>query len=424
MRILVDANIPLAEELFGALGDVTLAPGREVTADFPGLDGFDILAIRSVTKVNGALLDRAAGLRLLATATIGTDHIDLDAVREAGRRRRQPITVISAPGSNAESVADHIWYALAYLTRDARAPFAGMTLGIVGHGNCGSRVARRAAGFGMKVLRHDPPLAEREPDFSSDPLDDVLAADFVTLHVPLTKADESENPTFHMIGTAELARMRLRAYLLNSSRGAVVDSAALIKALKTGAIAGAVLDVYEGEPEPVPELISLPVLATPHIAGYAVEAKRRGATAIYEQICSVLGVEPQDTRPLLMRGFDPRKGVEVRFGSDGPLTSGERPADRALLADDAVRRLLAAVHDVAAVSRELKATLSLERRGKVFDKMRRDYESEYARHELACYRVGCDDTVGPELRAEIEKRLAGFGIVITEDSPDYVLTLR
>ena len=413
MKILVDENIPLARELFGPLGDMTLVSGRDVDEGFPGLEQFDVLAIRSVTKVTPALVDRAVSVKVIATATIGTDHIDLAYIGEANWRRENAVTVLAAPGSNAESVADYVWYALGRLTRDAAAPLSEMSLGIVGHGNCGSRVARRAEGFGMRVLRCDPPLAERDARFVSDAPAEALAADFVTLHVPLTHASESRYPTHYMIGAEQLAQMKRSAYLLNSSRGAVVDSDALISALTRGTIAGAVLDVYEGEPHPPPELIGLPVLSTPHIAGYAIEAKRRGAVVIYEGICRALGIEPRDTGALLMRGFRPPSAVRVEFG---------RRASSAATADAAVRSLMARIHDIGATSDELKATLSSDRPGELFDAMRRNYERDHGRHELALYRVGFDDSVGSGLRAEIGRRAAGFGIQVADRDPHYVLS--
>lgn len=415
MKILVDENIPLARELFGSLGDIRLVSGRDVDESYPRLGEFDILAIRSVTAITPAMVDHAVNVRIIGTATIGTDHIDVDYIRQANRHRNNPIAVISAPGSNAESVADCVWFALAHLTRDGNEPLGGRSLGIVGHGNCGSRVARRAQGFGMKVLRCDPPLAERDPTFRSDTFEDTIGADFVTLHVPLTRERQSDYPTYHMIGAEQTARMKPGAYLLNTSRGAVVDSPALIGALKEGGIAGAVLDVYEGEPEPPAELISLPVLATPHIAGYAVEAKRRGAVVVYEQMCRTLGVEPQNTRALLMRGFEPEVGMAVEFDASGSTV---------VAADAALRSLLRQVHDIGAVSRELKGTLTCARRGELFDRMRRDYEGDYGRHELSVYRVGFDASVPSDLRNRIGRRLHAFGIQVTDERPNYVLAAR
>ncbi len=412
MKILVDENIPLARELFGSLGDVTFAAGRDVDEDFPGLERFDVLAIRSVTRVTTALVDRAACCRVIGTATIGTDHVDLAYIQEANRRRENPIAVFSAPGSNADSVADYVWFALARLTEGDEEPLAGRSLGIVGHGNCGSRVAGRAAGFGMRLLLCDPPLAERDASFRSCSLDEALGADFVTFHVPLTRQGESAHPTYHMVGEAELARMRAGAYLINTSRGAVVDSAALIAALSEGTIAGAVLDVYEGEPEPPEALIRLSDVATPHVAGYAIEAKRRGATVIYEQTCRALGLAPMETGGLLLRGFDPPRRHRAEFDASGAPD---------LATDRACRRLLGAIYEIDATSRELKGTLSDPRRGERFDRMRKDYEAAYARHELACYRVGFDRSVPDEVRAAVARRLSGLGMIVTGSDPHYIL---
>jgi erythronate-4-phosphate dehydrogenase len=411
MKLLVDENIPLARELFGPLGEVTLVRGRDVDENMPGLETFDALAIRSVTNVTPALVDRAVRARLIGTATIGTDHIDMAYIGRANIGRRNPITVVSAPGSNADSVADYVFYALTWLTGQLEEPLAGRTLGIIGCGNCGSRVAKRAAGFGMKVLRCDPPLAERAAGFASDPFEATIAADFVTCHVPLTEEGESAHPTHHMIGQAQIGRMRPGACLINSSRGAVVDSPALAAALRQGAVR-AVLDVYEGEPEPLVDLLELAALATPHVAGYAVEAKRRGAVVVYEALCRAFDVEPQDTTPLLMQGFRPPAGERVGVAAAGPV---------AAQADAAVRALFGRIYDVGATSRELKATASSPQRGALFDAMRKNYDRDYARHELSAYAVGFGKGVAADLRQAIGQRLGGFGVRAVEQGAHYVL---
>jgi len=412
VKILVDENIPLARELFGTLGEVTLAKGRDVDADYPGLDRYDVLAIRSVTSITPAFVDRARKCGVIGTATIGTDHIDDAYIREANAQREVPIIVFCAPGSNADSVADYVWFCLCHLADVNGLELSRCSLGIVGHGNCGSRVAKRAAGFGMEILRNDPPLAERDPAFASDPLEDTLQADFVTMHVPLTHEGESAHPTYHMMGREQFARMRPDAFFINSSRGAVVDSPALIAALEGGDLAGAVLDVFEGEPEPPEALIRLPDVATPHIAGYAVEAKRRGAVVIYEKTCAMLGVEPIDTVALLSGDFDPPTAAAVLFDAGGPAS---RAADRA------VRRLLKRIYDVAETSKELQDTLGSEERGRLFDAMRKNYRRDYNRHELAMYRVAPAPELPEALWEAVARRLDGFGIAVTAEGPHYVL---
>ena len=141
--------------------------------------------------VTPALVDAAAKVRAIATATIGTDHIDQDYIARVNRQ----IKVISAPGSNAASVADYVWRAILELTTGDARPLSAMTLGVIGCGNCGSRVVRRAEGFCMKIVQYDPPRAEREPEFETAAFDEVLEADFVTCHVPLTRTGQSAWPT-------------------------------------------------------------------------------------------------------------------------------------------------------------------------------------------------------------------------------------
>ncbi len=412
MKVLADRNIALARELFGSLGEVTLAKGRDVDEHFPGLESYEVLAIRSVTRITPALVDRARGARVIATATIGTDHIDTACIRQANATRERPIQVFAAPGSNADSVADYVWFALAHVAGARGERLGGRSLGIIGCGNCGARVARRAEGFGMRILRNDPPRAAREASFRSVSLEEALRADFVTLHVPLTRPGESDWPTHHMIGAGELARMRPGGMLINSSRGAVVDSGALVDALRRGTIGGAVLDVYEGEPEPEEALIELALLATPHVAGYAVEGKRRGAIVIYKQTCRALGVEPMDTSGMLSGEWDAPREEKVTFQAGGDVDAA---------ADRAVQALFKAAYDIEATSRELKDSLRSPRRGEEFDRMRRDYNRRSARHELAVYSVRLGRALPEGVRAAITRRLEGFGMSLTDREAHYVL---
>jgi len=262
---------------------------------------------------------------------------------------------------------------------------------------------------------YDPPLAQRSCDFISDPFDAVLASDFVTMHVPLTTPEESEYPTLCMMGRREFSLMNPGAYFFNTSRGMVVNSHDLIGALRQARIAGAFLDVYEGEPRPQEELIALPELSTPHVAGYAVEGKLRGAIMVYEAVCEIRGVAPGDTSKFAEaegpRGFLGR----VAFKAGGPT---------ALAADNALRALMKRSYDIKATSESLKATLGAHQdkdRGELFDALRRQY-AEGGRHELAAYRVELDDGLRKPLVGEIGRRLSGFGIVVTSLDPHFILS--
>lgn len=282
MRILADENIPYIREAFGALGEVETCTGRDMAAE--QAREADVLLVRSITKVNASLLDGSA-VKFVATATIGTDHIDNDYLDEHG------IGFSSAPGSNAESVAQYMVAALLILSRRGGFELRGKTLGLVGVGNTGSRIARNAKAIGMRVLLNDPPL-RRQTGFDEKyrPLDEIFEADFVGLHVPLTK--DGADPTYHLADEAFLSRMKPGAVLINTSRGAVCDNAALLKALNEKRIAGAVLDVWENEPTIDLELLDKVDIATPHIAGYSFDGKVRGTEMIYRAVCEHFQIEP------------------------------------------------------------------------------------------------------------------------------------
>ena len=232
MLIVADENIPFVREAFGGVGEVRTMPGREIVCD--AVRDAELLLVRSTTRVDAALLD-GSGVHFVATATIGTDHVDLTHLRDRG------IAFASAPGSNAESVAEYIVAALMELADRRGTRLSGATIGIVGAGNVGGRVARNARALGMSVLLNDPPLAETArargavADLGSTspscrPLDALLDADYLSFHVPLER--RGPHPTFHLADAEFVGRMRRGAGLLNTARGAVVDNAALHRAAR------------------------------------------------------------------------------------------------------------------------------------------------------------------------------------------------
>ncbi|PSQ80792.1 MAG: erythronate-4-phosphate dehydrogenase [Bacteroidetes bacterium QS_1_63_11] len=281
--ILADANIPRVEPAFGELGTVHTKPGRAISS--ADVQEADVLLVRSVTPVDSDLLG-GTDLRFVGSATIGTDHVD----REYLEARDIPFA--HAPGSNADSVADYVVVALLLLARRQGTELQGRTVGIVGCGNIGRRLARRLQALGMTVLRNDPPRARAAEAAGRThtflPLDAVLEeAEVVTLHVPLKT--EGPDPTHHLADAAFLERMNEGAWMLNTSRGLVVDGEALRGARVHGPVAAAVLDVWEHEPIPDPTLVDAVDLATPHVAGYAYDGKVRGTAMLYEALCEHLG---------------------------------------------------------------------------------------------------------------------------------------
>ncbi|WP_137817255.1 4-phosphoerythronate dehydrogenase PdxB [Pseudomonas sp. 2FG] len=281
MRILADENIPLLDEFFAGFGEIRRLPGRAF--DRAAVADADVLLVRSVTEVNRALL-HGSQVRFVGTCTIGTDHLDLDYFAEAG------IGWASAPGCNARGVVDYVLGSLLSLAEVRGAELAERTYGVVGAGQVGGRLVEVLRALGWRVLVCDPPRQAAEGgDYAS--LDEILAeCDVLSLHTPLTRT--SAQPTHRLLDAERLARLKPGAWLINASRGAVVDNAALCQLLAQRTDLEAVLDVWEGEPEVDVELAELCLIATPHIAGYSLDGKLRGTAQIYQAFCTHLGLAP------------------------------------------------------------------------------------------------------------------------------------
>jgi len=279
MNILIDENILFAREAFSAWGETRALPGRAITRE--AAREADWLLIRSVTRVDADLLE-GSRVRFVATATAGVDHVDVDYLRRRG------IAFAHAPGSNADAVADYVVAALVRQARRENSPLQGRALGVIGFGEGGSRVASRARSLGMRMLANAPPLARSTGHPRFRPLRDVLAAaDVVTLHVPLI--DRGPGAPRGMAGEEFFERMRPGALFINASRGDVVDESALSRALDTGRARAAILDVWAGEPLPDPALVRRALFATPHLAGYSLDAKAAGTRMIYEAAQRLFG---------------------------------------------------------------------------------------------------------------------------------------
>jgi erythronate-4-phosphate dehydrogenase len=274
MRIVVDKNNPRVADAFQQFGDVRALSTREINRE--SVRDADILIVRSETKVTKELL-QGSSVRFVGTATIGTDHIDIDYLRANG------IGFASAPGSNANSVAEYIVAALLTLAQRKRFDVEGKTIGVVGVGNVGIKVVRNAKALGMRVLQNDPPLSRTTGNSSFLPLEDLMDADIITLHVPLTKTGEDR--TYHLFDSSRINMMKKGAILINTARGGVVDSAGLADALARRHLSGVVLDVWEGEPAIDVELLKKIDIATSHIAGYSFDGKLAAVTMMYAAAC-------------------------------------------------------------------------------------------------------------------------------------------
>ena len=268
MKIVCDNKIPFLRGALEPYAEVVYLPGAQTTPEV--VKDADALITRTRTICNEALL-AGSSVRAIATATIGFDHIDTAWCEAHG------IAWSNAPGCNSWSVKQYVSSVLAVLAQRHGLRLDALTLGVVGVGNVGSKVADVGRAFGMRVLLNDPPRERAEGPEAFMDLDTLLKeSDIVTVHVPLTRS--GADATWHLFDAGRLTRMRPSQILINSSRGPVVDNAALKEALRCGALKAAVLDVWEGEPDLDPGLVELLDIATPHIAGYSADGKANGTT--------------------------------------------------------------------------------------------------------------------------------------------------
>ena len=302
------------------------------------------LIVRSATKVTSDLLDKAPNLRCVGRAGVGVDNIDLEAATKRG------IIVMSTPGGNAVSVAEHTFALMLSLARQvprldkafhegrwekssaAGMELSGKTLGLIGLGRIGSEVALRAEAFDMRVLGYDPYISEAAAkEFSVElvPLERLLAeSDFVSLHTALSPA------TQNLINAESLAKMKKGAFVINAARGELIEEAALADALKSGHIGGAGLDVFAVEPPKNSPLVGLPnVVGTPHIAGSTTEAQEEVGTQVAVQVKDYLAegiIRNAVNLPVLSaeqyRRVRPYMELAERLGSLVSQASDTRPS--------------------------------------------------------------------------------------------------
>jgi erythronate-4-phosphate dehydrogenase len=280
MNIIVDENISYAPEAFSQFGNVSVIHGREINNNL--LKNADALIVRSITKVDENLL-KGTPVKFVGTATIGTDHIDLKYLDSKG------IFFSGAKGCNADAVTEYVFTAVIKLLNGNSSALKGKSIGIVGTGNIGSRIARIAGAIGMKVLKNDPPLQRKSGAADFVPLNEIYNCDIITLHVPLNK--DGIDKTVHLFDRENLNILNDNVILINASRGPVVDNTALAEAVDKKSIR-AVLDVWENEPDINTAMLERVKLASPHIAGYSLEGKVNGTVIIYKALCKFLGEQP------------------------------------------------------------------------------------------------------------------------------------
>ncbi len=308
MKIYFDENMPFAKEFFSELchvngneqGELVPFSGRTLTAE--QVADADVLLVRSITQVNEELLHLNDKLTFVGSATIGMDHIDQNYLA------KRNITFHSAPGCNAISVAEYVLSALVVLAERYLLNLSSLTVGIVGGGNTGTRLSEKLTALGIEHKICDPLLGESQAqqqvnqqeqdnietkidsrDYVS--LDEVLACDVISLHVP--KIDGGEHPTYQLLNAENLVKLRDDQILISACRGDVIDNHALLALKKSGHGLKVVLDVWQGEPDVLEALIPYTDIATAHIAGYSLEGKARGSEMLYQALCRQLKIKPK-----------------------------------------------------------------------------------------------------------------------------------
>ncbi len=374
MRILADENIPMLE-VFARHGQLRRVAGRSL--DRAVLANAEVLLVRSVTQVDQALL-AGSQVKFVGTCTIGTDHLDLQYLTQQG------IGWASAPGCNARGVVDYVLGALLTLAERDGVDLSKRCYGVVGAGQVGQRLVQVLRGLGWQVLVCDPPRQQAEGGDYVDLATVLERCDVVSLHTPLTQ--QGEHPTFHLLGAEQLQSLQQGSWLINASRGAVVDNQALKQLLTQRHDLRVALDVWEGEPQVDAELAQRCDIASAHIAGYSLDGKIRGTSQIYQAFCQHFALA--DSAAI---EFPEQSLVAVELAAQIPV-------------EEALRVICRAVYDPRSDDAAFRLSLqgdAMTRRA-AFDQVRKNYP---VRREIPDLQVRINQPT-----AELQQMLQALGI--------------
>ena len=287
IKIIADQDIPFLKGVFEPYAEIEYYPGNNITNMV--VKNADALIIRTRTKCNSDLL-HGSTVKFISSATIGFDHIDTNYCE------KNKIIWTSAPGCNSSSVQQYMAAALIYISEKYNFSLRERTIGIVGVGHVGTKIVKLAEYFGMTVLLNDPPRARNEGLCGFISLEGILRdCDIITFHVPLNMTGEDK--TYHMIGENLLEKVNPGTIVINTSRGEVADTGALKKVLRSGKIAGVIIDVWQNEPEIDIDLLNLVDIGTPHIAGYSADGKANGTSMSVQALSRYFNLGIDNWRP-------------------------------------------------------------------------------------------------------------------------------
>lgn len=377
MHIVADENIPFVRDAFSAFGEVRTIPGRAISRN--ELKNVEMLLVRSVTKVDENLL-KGTAVEFVGTATAGIDHI------ETGWLKKNRIIFAYAPGSNSESVAQYVVAALIWCRKKHLFYPDEKTIGIVGVGNVGSKVARHAKTLGYRVLLCDPPRQRNEENGIFVSLERIIAeSDIITLHVPLVY--DGIDCTRNMINHQFLENIKPGTILINTSRGQVMNDTAVLFHRKK--LSELVIDVWNNEPDITIELMNVASIATPHIAGYSFTGKLKGTEALYKEACRKYAVPAT---------WDYQRKLNYN-DIDTPISTDAEPLETAVArtyniqSDDASLRKIAELKD--------------SERAYYFDMLRKQYPRRY---EFSHFSVIVDESLITE-EEKLQLTKLGFTMV-------------
>jgi len=325
LRIIADDKIPFLKGVLEPYAEISYLPCNKINRE--AIRDVDALLIRTRTICDPVLLQESK-VTFIATATIGFDHIDTVYCESRN------IHWANAPGCNSSSVQQYIASALIHLARFQKTELKGKTLGIIGVGNVGSKVADIARAYGMNVLLNDPPRARKEEENIFEEIDSLLAmSDIITLHVPLYSTGEDK--TLHLFDEKMISKIKPSASLINTSRGEVIDTKALTTALTEGKISSAILDVWEDEPGIDLALMNKALLATPHIAGYSADGKANGTAMIVQALSRHFGLPLTEWFPTwIPKPVNPDIFIDGKGKSTEEILSETNSFTYDILADD------------------------------------------------------------------------------------------
>ncbi len=376
MKIVADSDIPLVKQLFSTIGDVILCSGREIS--LATITDADVLIVRTITTIDESLL-QGSKVKIIASATSGVDHVDREYLNQRG------IGFCYAPGCNARSVAEYVLSAVFVLASQNDFDLKEKRVGIIGCGHVGSQVMRFLQDLGIQCIVNDPPLKESVGGDFYHELDEVLAADIISLHVPLIESGPYK--TRHLVDKIFLDQIKDNAILINTSRGQVIDEIALREFIGTGNDACVVLDVWDNEPLINLELLARVDIGTAHIAGYSMDGKLNATLMVYQAVCEYFNLEIG--KGLVEQSLDCTVTEISVMEFDNDI--------------DAVQLSVMASYDVRSDSASLRQILdvSKEQRAGFFDDLRSSYPT---RREFHATRVSL-----PPAESAVMNNLSALG---------------